>query len=229
VGKSVWIGVAGCVPGNSYTVEVNNLASPGWQPVGTVQSALGTYQGVTVAPLASTSVLVSIGAFGEGWAFLAVEGSKKLIDVKPCLPNSYWLSGLSVSSRELVWAVCVEGDGAGTPKSLLSSSDGGREWHLVAVDPSASSSPPEALPNGGFINLAAVNRRDLWMATTSGLFASSDGGAQWSPIPGIATEHEADYFSFANPTHGWFLVPGHALWKTENGHVWELATGPVPL
>ncbi|MGH2718078.1 MAG: hypothetical protein ACRDJU_05825, partial [Actinomycetota bacterium] len=134
-------------------------------------------------------------------------------------PTSHVVAGLSGTPPTVPPLSEAEGDPVGSGPDILflddrngwasgtgglvSTSDGGRTWHL---DFRAT---PVAEGSGMFQGVGALDFIDVdhsWAVDAGTLIASTDGGHDWHPV---GTPHElkgASQLHFTDPAHGWALI-----------------------
>jgi len=89
-----------------------------------------------------------------------------------------------------------------TKGTLISTSDGGRNWSLAEV----SEQP---------ISLFFLDASLGWMATTRGVWSTTDGGQTWKKLEGLKKGILEVYF--LNPAHGYAIGFPKAVYQTNNG------------
>ena len=111
--------------------------------------------------------------------------------------------GSAVSSTRLL-LFCGQG-----PTVLYSSSDGGATWQRRPVTPGA-----------GYSAVAGSSGEFLWQFNT-GLWESSNGGRNWTPVAGVKYGPSGDIVIY-DAHEAWHVVPGLGVFRTLNGTSWNL-------
>jgi len=227
-GSSLWAFVAPCKPMSRcrYWLKTTTVASTSWRNVGPLPSSLGNFMPLVVTRLTLSNSVAGIGQMVTSPVVLTTDSGSRWASVKACAPEGYVPISFARADPAVAWVLCLGGAAAGSSlKSLLRTTDGGKTWHLVAVDRSLSSGPrPVPTDDGGVL---AVSFERLWMATVNSLYASADSGKQWVSVSNVNPNGNGGFsmFSFVSATRGWLLVPGSGLWRTTNGRTWQ-SVGP---
>lgn len=113
--------------------------------------------------------------------------------------------GAKVSSLRLDSALAVRGGvvafhNADAATHVVVSTDAGRTWRSVPLPPHKTND----------VTVAAVSPRRLWFRVGDVLYATSDGGRHWHPLPAIGRLGGFDFVSFSSPRDGIVVVRGKA-------------------
>jgi photosystem II stability/assembly factor-like uncharacterized protein len=85
-------------------------------------------------------------------------------------------------------------------------------------------------PEGGSINALVIDRANIYAGTNGGLFKSTDGGSNWTPISITGLAYPSIYSLAVDPNYPNIIYAGAtaAVYKSTNGgNTWS-ATGPFP-
>jgi photosystem II stability/assembly factor-like uncharacterized protein len=202
--------------------------SPGrWRPGGSLPASIGNPPLVLAVLSAQRAVaLVAAAARHPAMYRTADGGLRWSAAASPCGRLGFWPSSLSVQAGNL-WLLCHGSAAAGRqPKAVLRSADGGKTWHVIAVDQRVDQPGPLPLFDAGA--LAAESGSRLWLETAALLYQSRDGGHTWSAVPSVPPSQDLAginaVFSFTSPADGWLLIPGTSpgdgLYRTTNARTW---------
>ena len=114
-------------------------------------------------------------------------------------------AGLDVVSEKLMWLTTSDG-------RIYFSTDAGKIWQDVT-----SPSPDEPLPFASFVD--ALNG---WVASTSHLYATQDGGKTWTRLALPAGLQQVAVIALRSPSEGYVLDSAGILYQTtDGGQVWN--------
>jgi photosystem II stability/assembly factor-like uncharacterized protein len=195
----------------------------GWQSVGPVNIP-GCMLQVIVDPT-NPDRLYAAASHGGVWTLPSVflfgdVAWTPLTDANDTLVTS----AIAVAASDVSVIYLVDGLGR-----LLRSDTRGASWNLTGS------------PNVGNVHHLLVDPRDanvVWVASTSGLKRSRDGGSTWDSTPGAASLYDGDVtdavFDPDDPSILYFAVRGIGLLKTSNGGTdfqlllsWTAASSPA--
>lgn len=170
---------SGCA-GDTGCVYRSRDGGATWSPVAMSPSA-GAYTDATAldaarwwAHLASSTgsttipALISTGDAGSAWSPV----------VSPCPAAEPVVQGLAPVAEDRLWAVCVATAG-GDAWAVVERSSG----HTVVRSTSATDVTAGGFGPAGIYDFAMLAAGVGWIATSSGLFATTDGGATWRGLP----------------------------------------------
>jgi photosystem II stability/assembly factor-like uncharacterized protein len=83
-------------------------------------------------------------------------------------------------------------------------------------------SGPSAMPFSDLIGLATSSPSTYYMATSSALGVSYNGGRTWTQIYWGGGGLSEMTTSFVDGRHGWILLPHTALLRTSDGKHWAV-------
>lgn len=111
--------------------------------------------------------------------------------------------------------------------ALYRSLDSGETWERLPAQFALSAAPaPGNSPRPLRLRLDAVNRRQLFLATSQGLLLSTDAGLTWrsagAALDGVTV---ADLFSHPRRRGRWIAVGAGGIWRTANAGSQWLALG----
>jgi photosystem II stability/assembly factor-like uncharacterized protein len=135
---------------------------------------------------------------------------------------------LATAPPSTAWLLCnTEGDGNGSDKSLLQTTDEGRSWRVVSSLNLTGRSRAGQLQRAEPVALAASSSNRLWLSGDRDLTVSSDGGRRWEPVRNVNPQSPpTTTFDLLDATHGWLLGLASGLWRTTDGVRWR-QVGPV--
>jgi len=179
----------------------------------------------------------SLGQIG----YTANSGRSWVTRPDPC--PTYFDDGqeIAASGTDDLWMVCAsEPSGGSQAKALYRSSDGGQHWTLTAAANAPVLSGNVSLPAGGGLpadgyvspyslghqNLAVLTPQAAWLfPDRSGVFQTTNGGATWSAVAGLAraglVAGGSGNVVFVDAEHGWVCEVGAGLWRTTDGVHWR--------
>lgn len=140
-------------------------------------------------------------------------------------PPRCGLGGLAVvvpAGGQTLAAVCGEPLGMmHESKAFYLSGNDGRTWHEQS-QMNAWKSGPSAMPFSDLIGLATSSPSTYYMATSSALGVSYNGGRTWTQIYWGGGGLSEMTTSFVDGRHGWILLPHAALLRTSDGKHWAV-------
>jgi hypothetical protein len=247
VGSSAWAVVIGCpatapttphCPAAVASAEVGLHGAGTWQVHSLAVRAIPGSQPTMARPSAAVGVLTGLlWPDDKRNPLLVTEdgGTVWRNDGAPCASGDWTGPGAvaAVSStlgKSDWWLVCGGGGpGMGMEtKAIERSGNRGATWTQIAAFTSPSPYRNRGnLPTGDAGPLAATSPLRLWFLTANYLSTSSDGGRQWTTLPGVALHGGGEFatLSFVEPSHGWLVAPGVGLWRTVNGSRWTQLKG----
>ena len=147
-------------------------------------------------------------------------------DRQPCTLGGW----LTAAAPHTFWLLCIGGAAAGSStKGLLRTTNAGTTWSTVAVAPSLTAPPASrSITLEEPSALAAGSGSRLWLALVNGLDQSDTGGLTWSMVPPAAVDPSGwtTTISVLDARHAWVLAPGAGMWRTTDGHDWQVI-GPL--
>jgi hypothetical protein len=207
---------------NSFALYTSTAGSSSWSPV-PVPSA---FRDMTTSASSSASLVISGGTTaylltpsGQVLSGPVSGGSWTLQSTAPCSPGPAQADG-APSDAQLAAGptLLLACDSAG--QTTIYSSPNGKSWKAIAAVPIA----------GSATSLGANSTGQAVLATTKGLYYSTDGGKQWQAAS-VATAAAGgfSYVGMTNATQGVALPVNSGLSEifvtNDGGHTW--AASPV--
>jgi photosystem II stability/assembly factor-like uncharacterized protein len=141
----------------------------------------------------------------------------------PAACDGYWSDfDLAASDRQHLWLACGHATGLGWgEKRVLTSSDGGQSWQMVA-DASLPGEAGDNIPSFGYMyNLYAFSSQSAWMTLgRADPLVTNDGGRSWQTLPiapkGLTEEAPGKRLIWVDAAHIWY-VDDFQLFSTHDG------------